>query len=515
MARRALWCALAAAALARAAEYEPVTRRPLLRAAAAASESGGLAAAERVLVEAALRDGAEPTAWVGLGMLHAQTGRRKEAAATLWAGLERLVAARRRGGGGGEGLAADEAAVGAMVQAELTKPPCCARLLCPARSDDVREVSSQVSDCLAAAPLSALRREEESAPYAWAGGVEPMIADVDGPAALLPLSAGGHVMITRRPQHEGDARAPPLCAVWPAEHLSFRLFSDLREDPSLLKESSVDATFAEAADVVVPRGSAAASVLHALDTRTFFHFLREGVVPSLLLLDTRLPLLLLPDTTRWRAWIEALRPSSSTTELLFVPPRHSVFIPSGATLSFAPAYDMRWLSEMSGAALLLVRARLDQLPPPAACAAPEDRRVVYVSRNDSSVRAVHREGKLLEALRSAARVDGWSFDAVLLSQLPFDETRALLRDAAAVVGPHGAGLFNAPLFAPPGARLIAFGLEGHDVEKEDNLRAACQAVGMELLTPPGVAARFVGNYTLTDRLRAAVVQSVRQALRGS
>ena len=94
-------------------------------------------------------------------------------------------------------------------------------------------------------------------------------------------------------------------------------------------------------------------------------------------------------------------------------------------------------------------------------------------------------------------------------------TRALFAGAAAVVGPHGAGLFNAPLFAPATSPLVAFSLQPSDAEKEDNLRAVCAAVGMRMLGPPGVTAPFGGNYTLSDRMRAAVVASVRQALRGA
>ena len=36
---------------------------------------------------------------------------------------------------------------------------------------------------------------------------------------------------------------------------------------------------------------------------------------------------------------------------------------------------------------------------------------------------------------------------------------------------------------------------------------------MRMITPPGVVGPFTGNYTLTERLRAAVVASVRDALR--
>lgn len=60
--------------------------------------------------------------------------------------------------------------------------------------------------------------------------------------------------------------------------------------------------------IVVRGAEVAGSVLHALDTANFFHFIREGVVPLLLLWTVReLDRLLLPDTARWHAWAEALK----------------------------------------------------------------------------------------------------------------------------------------------------------------------------------------------------------------
>ena len=54
---------------------------------------------------------------------------------------------------------------------------------------------------------------------------------------------------------------------------------------------------------------------------------------------------------------------------------------------------------------------------------------------------------------------------VQLTGLPFSATRAMFDGAAVVVGPHGAGLFNAPLFAPVHSPLVAFGLNQPEAEK--------------------------------------------------
>jgi hypothetical protein len=51
--------------------------------------------------------------------------------------------------------------------------------------------------------------------------------------------------------------------------------------------------------------------------------------------------------------------------------------------------------------------------------------------------------------------------------------------ADVVIGPHGAGLFNAPLFAKNGTVVISFGLIPEHGSKEDNLIATCKATGIK------------------------------------
>jgi len=157
--------------------------------------------------------------------------------------------------------------------------------------------------------------------------------------------------------------------------------------------------------------------------------------------------------------------------------------------------------------------------------------VVYVSRSDAKVRRVALEAKLLERLRAKLRRDGGSsggggrrgggrggrrrsgkggggggegsvadaeveaearagteagaeavvFDvrSVQLAALALNDTRALFAGADVVVGPHGAGLFNAPLFCRRGVLLIAFSLLVEHEDKEGNLVAACAATGIK------------------------------------
>lgn len=531
----------------------PFEQRPLLRQAAEASKTGGRAAAEVVLVDGVLANGNDPTPWLGLGMLHAQAGNHPPAAGTLWASLERLHAhldelmspSRRKHGlplmGTPEvneavrSVMADVDQVSAWLQASMMYPPSCARLICPASSDDVSENTRQVSHCVEGSPAAQVLRDADIALHAWPEkSTLPYIDYIQGPAKVVPLPAGGHLMTTPAPAVERAQysavtflKEKQRCAIWPAEHLSFRLFSDIRSTPTLLETNARLGS----SELQLQPGERVGSVLHALDTHNFFHFVREGMVPLLLLFGRRLPKLLIPDTKRWRTWVDALLGVGSAAdgyspEFSYVPLDGAVDLPQSVVLYFVDfrrpikegvtPFDISWLAPMSGAALGLLRTQIDRLPA-ASCPSNEVQggaRVVYISRNDSHVRRVLREGKLLDALRAAARVDGWSFEPVLLSELSLNATRSLLGGAAAIVGPHGAGLFNAPLFAPTGSTLIAFGLRAAEAEKEDNLRETCQRVGMRMVGPPGVSASYFGNYTLTDLLRASVVASVRAALRG-
>ena len=75
------------------------------------------------------------------------------------------------------------------------------------------------------------------------------------------------------------------------------------------------------------------------------------------------------------------------------------------------------------------------------------RRRLYVSRADSGGRCVLNEAELLRALEPLG------FEQVRLTGMTVREQAALFRDAAFIVGPHGAGLANA-VFAPRGARLL-------------------------------------------------------------
>lgn len=48
--------------------------------------------------------------------------------------------------------------------------------------------------------------------------------------------------------------------------------------------------------------------------------------------------------------------------------------------------------------------------------------------------------------------------------------------------------------------------------QESNLIAVCKAVGMVMVSPPGVEAAFGGDYSLLSEQRAAIVAAVRRAL---
>ena len=521
-------CFLALSAIVAAQEWTPLTQRPLLRQAAEASKSGGLGATERILVHAALEDTLDPVPWFGLGMLHAQNGFVKEAASTLWASLERLHRHSLT-----EKLQQDIMEVSSYIQAELTKPPNCARLLCPAPfAATPREVSSQVSDCLSSQPLD---EQAWVVPDSLTADISPHLSELAGPASLVPLKRRGHLMISYVSEKP--------CAVWPAEHISFSLLETIR---SAWPPDTGDPG-GSGSSIRVRAGEVVGSLLHVLDTSNFFHFIREGVA-SLLLLASSLGSVLVPESVRWRAWVAALLPAiPGEVHVTYVAAGVTVEVAETAALRFVDIhrpsmatppspFDVTFLSSYSAIAVYITRSHLRRaFASPSTVSVSETgalvkesdsdsdsctavgggalmRRVVYISRNDSNVRRVLREGKLLAALGSAGKVGGWEVHPVSLSALSFAETRELFTGAAVVVGPHGAGLFNAPLFAPARSSLVAFGLKAEDAAKEDNLRAACEAVGMGMVSPAGATAPYQGDYSFGEKARGAVVAAVREAV---
>ena len=184
----------------------------------------------------------------------------------------------------------------------------------------------------------------------------------------------------------------------------------------------------------------------------------------------------------------------------------------------------RSYATFSGAALGCVRTSIEQQRRTDVAGFGSSRanarpRVVYVSRNDTAVRRVLQEGVLLRLLREAGERDGWVSEPVLLSRYSIGQTARLLADAAVIVGPHGAGLYNAVLFARAHgcgcgrpAMLVPFRLDRASREREANLHSACARVGLPILQPPGVSAPHKGNYSLNSQEVRAVVSSVRQAV---
>ena len=517
----------------------------------AAAKRGGLAAAERVLVDAVLTGTSDAAAWFNLGTVHAEAGRDRQSASALWAALEALERQSTR-------RPADIAAVSARMQAAFMHPPGCARLLCPAaRGAGVFEKSEQVSACLPGAEIV-------SQHVPWPSSTSPWISSVRGPLLLTPL-AGDHA---RAMVYVKSDRASP-CWVHPNEHMSFTLFARMRARGSVADLArAFDAPGQPAhVHVTVPR---AASVLHALGTSNPFHFVRDGVASLLLLLHAERGAdgareFLVPDAPRWRSWTSELRLDrqldSTAQTIRYVARGAHVLVDVGTTISFVdwrrpepPSRTSLWgvdhVAAMSGAAIALVRRALEisrdeieisrvevarrravavepsgaaseaagaesETESDGATSSGGDVVVVYVSRNDTHVRRVEAEGALLADLRASAaggRSATWRLEAVEISRVSLAATRSLLGGASVVVGPHGAGLYNAPLFAPRGCVLVPFGLDAADASKEDNLRSACDAVGMAVRPPPGVSAAYVANYSLGPGGRASVVSTVADAV---
>ncbi|MBJ7533212.1 glycosyltransferase family 61 protein [Rhodomicrobium vannielii ATCC 17100] len=80
---------------------------------------------------------------------------------------------------------------------------------------------------------------------------------------------------------------------------------------------------------------------------------------------------------------------------------------------------------------------------------PDDPKRLYISRNDARLRRVLNEHELMPILRS------FGFERVVLGKLPIERQVALLRNAEAVVAPHGAGLAHIA-WAKPGTKVREF-----------------------------------------------------------
>ena len=74
---------------------------------------------------------------------------------------------------------------------------------------------------------------------------------------------------------------------------------------------------------------------------------------------------------------------------------------------------------------------------------------IYISRDDSFIRRVLNEDKVMEIL------DKKGFKKVLLAPLAFEEKIKIFHSAKIVIGPHGAGLTNLA-FCQPGTKVIEF-----------------------------------------------------------
>lgn len=147
------------------------------------------------------------------------------------------------------------------------------------------------------------------------------------------------------------------------------------------------------------------------------------------------------------------------------------------------------------------------------------RRVVWISRSPNATRAVRNERELLDALRALASElnahasDGTPpLDVQQLGPgaLPLVDAIELVRDAAVVVGVHGAGLTNA-MFAPRGAALVEVALA--EAVYGSYYRHLASALGLRYAAVRGqVAPR--GFYGSLDVDVGAVVGAVRAALHG-
>ncbi len=441
-----------------------------------------------------------------------------KAVGALWEALS--IAKRARGE---EASASYQLMAAEMIFASLLAPPNCARTM-------REQLAHSVTAC-----TPAERMQNPTGGGEWPPQASPWLAKVDGPWGITAVSGVGHAI---RPMASPCDKT--VCWLYPASHAAMRLF-----------DADIGAAAARAESSARPASGAVGSLLHTFDGANFYHLLTEGLA-SLVLLATskKVTKLLVPESEQWRQWIDYMRefaPHVPLGDVEFVGSERSWAGEDDSALYFVdwrrpgkhndgPAdtwgrvemwRDMTHVEEFGGAAVQLVRAALagaaGGAPGIESCSeltAGGRPRVVYITRDDAKSRRVSGEHALVEMLE-AADSGGWDVLRVDLTQLSVRETADTIRGAAVVVGAHGAGLFNAPLFSRTaectGGRgsstLIAFGLLTEHKSKEGNLVSACARVGLRLEILSDVTASYFGDYRLGVAEMGSVVTAVRAAVR--
>jgi capsular polysaccharide biosynthesis protein len=198
----------------------------------------------------------------------------------------------------------------------------------------------------------------------------------------------------------------------------------------------------------------------------FSHWLERNLLKLAVLaadgIDDALPFLVNEDLRNYQR--EYLR-------LLGVPPERLMLVPRGLVLSCRRVVVPVTLRNRPRMRLGIdwLRARVaDHMSPPALA-----RDLVFVSRRDSSLRVMHNEAELEQALKPLG------FTTFVAGEAPVTEQIRAFSRARVIVGAHGAGLTNL-MFAPPGAFVLEIATPGSAMMEE--FRFIAGAMGQRIVT---------------------------------
>jgi hypothetical protein len=135
--------------------------------------------------------------------------------------------------------------------------------------------------------------------------------------------------------------------------------------------------------------------------------------------------------------------------------------------------------------------------------------LIYVSRNDALNRRVFGEETLMKALRATStKSKAFVVERVVLSELSAAEARAKFSAASIVLGPHGAGLYNAAIFSPMNTTVISLALTKEDESQEDKIISIFTNELKMRFRRVNVRSRWMGDYTLTKEMIIGIIEGV-------
>ena len=378
------------------------------------------------------------------------------------------AAARRAVGGRAKGGAEDLAALDARLTAALER----------GRIDDARTICARI---LELAPDHPRALWGLAVLLLQAGEVEAAVPHF----ARFDAARSGARVTTRRYRSalmdpERHARGEPYvgwresvlletnhCAIFAGDDVYFRETQDrtFANHPWVGGRVSPDGRDFVVSLPPVDRVIAEPFILLGTD-ENFSHWLERNLLKLAVLeahgIDESLPLLINDDLRGYQR--EYLR-------LVGVPPERLLPVPRGLVVACRKVAVPVCLRNRPRMRLGMdwLRARVaDHMSPPALA-----RDLVFVSRRDSSLRVMHNEAELEQALKPLG------FTTFVAGEAPVTEQIRAFSRARVIVGAHGAGLTNL-IFAPPGAFVLEIATPGSAGMEE--FRFIAGALGQKIVT---------------------------------